>query len=234
MLQVPVETLSGKRSATDGEPEDRRGKRKNNKQLGGTKGRRDDGMHELRFERGPQQERHQDHGREAAQRRPQGTLRPIPTSAGSQRRHLHVLVDQARGTRVQESEEQMRAYSEQASKGKGHDLGPLGLAAFTGLLQALSERCSAVGPTNAAAVANFKQIWDDLESEGAFGIVPHCILAKVYDLVLCRLELVISVTEHREHTRGALGQTGANRLLGQALSGTLERAPLSSALERAS
>ena len=59
-LQVPVETLSGKRSATDGEPEDRRVKRKNNKQLGATKGRRDEGMHELRFERGPQQERHQD------------------------------------------------------------------------------------------------------------------------------------------------------------------------------
>ena len=44
------------------------------------------------------------------------------------------------------AKEQMRAYSEQAAaKGKGHGLGPPGIAAFTGLLQALSERGSAVG-----------------------------------------------------------------------------------------
>ena len=37
--------------------------------------------------------------------------------------------------------EQLRAYSElAATKGKGHGLGPPGIAAFTGLLQALSER----------------------------------------------------------------------------------------------
>ena len=130
--------------------------------------------------------------------------------------------------------EQLRAYSEQAaSKGKGHALGPPGLAAFTGLLQALSERCSAVGPTNAAAVANFKQKWDDLEPEGAFDMVPHGKLAKVHDPALCRLELVISVAAHRQHVRSALGQTGANRLLGQAPSGGLERAQ-SSALEQTS
>ena len=77
----------------------------------------------------------------------------------------------------------------------------------------------------------FKQLWDDLEPERAFDLVPHCKLAKVYDPALCRLELVISVAEHREHIRGAIGQTGANRLLGQAPSGALERA-LSSAIEQ--
>ena len=42
---------------------------------------------------------------------------------------------------------------------------------------------------------------------GAFDMVPHCKLAKVYDPALCGLELVVSVTEHREYFRGALGQT---------------------------
>ena len=122
--------------------------------------------------------------------------------------------------------EQLRAHSEQAtSEGKGHGLGPPGTAACTGLLQALSERGSTVGAANAAGVANLKQTWDDMEPEGAFDVVPHCKLAKV------RLELVISVAQHREHIRGALGQTGANRLLGQAPSGALERA-LSAAIEQ--
>ena len=102
--------------------------------------------------------------------------------------------------------EQLRAYSEQATaKGKGHGPGPPGIAAFTGLLQALPERGSAVGASNAAGVASFKQIWDDLEPERAFDLVPHCKLAKVYDPALCRLELVISVAEHREHVRGTIG-----------------------------
>ena len=128
--------------------------------------------------------------------------------------------------------EQLRAYSEHATaKGKGHGIGPRQLAAFTGLLQALLERSSAVGATSAAGVASFKQIWDDLEPERASDLVPPCKLAKVYDPALCRLELVISVAEHREHIRGAIGQTGANRLLGQAPSGALERA-LSSAIEQ--
>ena len=86
-------------------------------------------------------------------------------------------------------------------------------------------------PIIAAGRANFKQIWDDLERERAFDLVPHCKLAKVYDPALSRLELVISVAQHREHVRGALGQTVANRLVGQAPSGTLERA-LSSAIEQ--
>ena len=97
-------------------------------------------------------------------------------------------------------------------------------AAFTGLLQALSERGSTVGAASAAGVENLEQTWDDLEAEGAFDLVPHCKLAKVYDPALSRLELVISVAQHREHIRGAFGQTGANRLLGQAPSGALERA----------
>ena len=126
---------------------------------------------------------------------------------------------------------QLRAYSElAATKGKGHCFGPPGIAAFTGLLQALSERGSSVGAANADGVANLKQTWDDLEPE-ALDLVPHCKLAKVYDLALSRLELVISVAQHREYIRGALGQTGANRLLGQAPSGALERA-LSAAIEQ--
>ena len=103
--------------------------------------------------------------------------------------------------------EQLRAYSElAATKGKGHGLGLPGIAASTGLLQALSERGSTVGAANAAGVANLKQTWDDLEPEGAFDLVPHCKLAKVYDPALSRLELVISVAQHRKHIRGALGQ----------------------------
>ena len=128
--------------------------------------------------------------------------------------------------------EQLRAYSElAATKGKGHGLGPPGTAVFTCLLQALSEKDSTVGAANAAGVANLKQTWDDMEPEGAFDLVPHCKLAKVYDTALSRLELVICVAQHREHIRGALGQTGANRLLGQAPSGGLERA-LSAAIEQ--
>ena len=76
-----------------------------------------------------------------------------------------------------------------------------------------------MGAANAAGVANLKQTWDDLDPEGAFDLAPHCNLAKVYDAALSRLELVISVAQPREHVRGALGQTGANRLLGQAPSG---------------
>ena len=53
----------------------------------------------------------------------------------------------------------------------------------------------------------------------------------MYDPALSRLELVISVAQHREQIRGALGQTGANRLLGEAPSGALERA-LSAAIEQ--
>ena len=66
-------------------------------------GRRDDGEHELGAE-GICQGRQQEHGREAAQRRPQDALRTLSASAGSQRRSLHVLDDQARGARVQETE----------------------------------------------------------------------------------------------------------------------------------
>ena len=121
--------------------------------------------------------------------------------------------------------EQLRAYSElAATKGKGHGLGPPGTAAFTGLLQALSERGSTVGAANAAGVANQANVGRSATG-GAFDLVPHCKLAKVYDPALSRLEL------DREHIRGALGQTGANRLLGQAPSGALERA-LSAAIEQ--
>ena len=66
-------------------------------------GRRGDGGHELGAE-GICQGRQQEHGREATQRRSQDALRALSACEGSQRRSLHVLDDQARGARVQETE----------------------------------------------------------------------------------------------------------------------------------
>ena len=65
-------------------------------------GRRDDGGHQLGAE-GNCQGCQQEHGREATQRGPQDSLRPVSASTGSQRRSLHVLDDQASGARVQEN-----------------------------------------------------------------------------------------------------------------------------------
>ena len=60
----------------------------------------------------------------------------------------------AAGAEYKKTKEHLRANSEVAeSRGKGHGLGKPGMAAFTGLLQALSERGSAVGAANAAGVA---------------------------------------------------------------------------------
>ena len=225
-LTVLVEALSGKISATDGEPEGQKGRRKHIKQQpGGTK---------------------DDVTMSSGQK---GTAKSANKSTHAKLhnavlRTLCVLSQQVREVRgavfmcwmikqgapeFKKAKEQLRANSElAAAKGKGHGLGPPGEAAFTGLLQALSERGSTVGAANAAGVANLKQTWDDLEPEGAFDLKPHCKLAKVYNPALSRLELVISVAEHREHIRGSLGQTGSNRLLGQA---TLERT-LSAAIEQ--
>ena len=122
--------------------------------------------------------------------------------------------------------EQLCAISElAATKGRGHGFGPPGIAAFTGLWQPLSERGSTVGAANAARVANLKQTWDELEPEGAFDLIASWLNCTT------QLELVISVAQHRELIRGAFRQTGANRLLGQAPSGALERA-LSAAIEQ--
>ena len=66
-------------------------------------GRRGEGGHELGTE-SICQGRQQEHGREATQRRPQDALRALSASEGCQRRSLHVLDDQARGARVQETE----------------------------------------------------------------------------------------------------------------------------------
>ena len=187
-------------------------------------GRRGDGVHELGAE-GMCQGRQQEHGREAAQRRPQDALRALSASEGSQRRSLPVLDDQARGARVREAERAIaRLLGTGGDQGKASRPRSSRIAAFTGLLQAMSERGTTVGAANATGVANLEQTWDDMEPEGAFDLVFHCKLAKVYDPALSRLELVISVAQHREHIRGALGQTGANRLLRQAPSGALERA----------
>ena len=82
--------------------------------------------------------------------------------------------------------EQLRAYSEQATaKGKGRGLGPPGVAAFTALLQALSERGSAVGASNAASVASFKQKRDDLEPERTFDLVPPTASWPKFTTLLC-------------------------------------------------
>ena len=194
-------------------------------------GRPGEGGHELGAE-GICQGRQQEYGGEATQRRPQDALRALSASEGSQIRSLHVLDDQARGARVQETERATaRLLGTSGDQGKGtrprtsRDSGVHGPVA-----SAVGERGSTVGASNAAGVANLKQTWHDMEPKGAFDLVPHCKLAKLYDPALSRLELVISVAQHRERTRGALGQTGANRLLGQAPSGALERA-LSAAIE---
>ena len=116
-----METLSGTRSATDDEPEDRKGKRKNNKQLGGDEGRRHDG----RFERGPNKN---------------ATKTTDVKLYNAVLKALCVLSQQAREVRgakntcwvikqeapeYKKPKEQLRAYSEQAAfKGKGLALGP--------------------------------------------------------------------------------------------------------------
>ena len=106
--------------------------------------------------------------------------------------------------------EHLRAYSElAATKDKGHGLGPPGIAAFTGLLQALSERGSTVGAANAAGVANLKHTWDDLDPVGDSIWYLIAKRAKVYDPALSLLELVIGAWHNIN--RGALGQTAANR-----------------------
>ena len=166
LLTVPVEALSGKRSATDGEPEGQKGRRKHIKQQpGGTKDDVTTGQ--------------------------KGTAKGANRSTDAKLHNavlktLCVLSHQVREVRgavfmcwmtkqeVPESKktkEQLRAYLElAATKGKGHGLGPPGIAAFRGLLQALLERGSTVGAANAAGVANLKQTWDDLEPEGAFDL----------------------------------------------------------------
>ena len=121
-----------------------------------------------------------------------------------------MLDDLAKGAKL-------RAYSEQAAT-KGKDTASV--LQGQRLSRVCCKRCRREAAQwereNAAGVANLKQTWDGMEPEGAFDLVPHCKLAKVYDPAPSRLELVISVAQHREHIRGALGQTGTNRLLGQA------------------
>ena len=228
-LSVPVEAISCKRSATDGEQDGQKGRRKKKSQPGGTE---DDVAIGGTFSG-------QKGSAKGANKSTDAKLHNAVLKT------LCVLCQQVREVRgavfmcwmikqeapeYKKPKEQLRAFSELAAT-EGHGLGPPGIAAFTGLLQALSERGSTMGAANAAGVANLKQTWDDMEPEGAFDLVPHCKLATVYDPALSRLELVISVAQHREHIRGALAQTGANRLLGQAPSGALQRA-LSAAIEQ--
>ena len=116
-------------------------------------GRRGDWEHELGAE-GICQGRQQKHGHKATQRRPQDAMRAL--SARGAVFMCWMIKQEAK------PKEQLRTYSElAATKGKCHGLGPPGIAAFTGLLQALSERGSTVGAANAAEVANLKQTCDD-------------------------------------------------------------------------
>ena len=185
-------------------------------------GRRDDGRHELGAE-GNRQGRQQEQGREAAQRRPQDALRTLSASAGSQRRSLHVLEDQARGARVQETERAIaRLLGTGGVQGQGTRPWSARDSGFHGPV------ASAVGERQHSGSG--QRGW----SGRGFGTslqAGQSVRPKVYDPARSGLELVISLTQHREHIRGALGQTGANRLLGQAPSGALERA-LSAAIEQ--
>ena len=157
-LSVPVESISGKRCATDGEEDGQKGRRQHIKSKpGGTK---DDVAME---------------GTSSGQK---GSAKGANKSTDAKLHNavlktLCVLSQQVREARgavfmcwmikqeapeYKKPKEQLRAYSElAATKGKGHGLGPPGIAAFTGLLQALSERGSTVGAANAAGVANLKQ-----------------------------------------------------------------------------
>ena len=123
--------------------------------------------------------------------------------------------------------EELRAYSKlAATKGKGHGLGPPGIAAFTDLLQALSEREAAQWERPARLEWQTSSKRETIWNRRGFRFGTSLQAGQSV-----RVELVISVAQHREHICGALGQTGAKRLLGQASSGALERA-LSTAIEQ--
>ena len=229
-LSVLVEMISGKRSATDGEQDGQKGRRKHIKsQPGGTKD--DVAMEGTSSRKGSAKgaTKSTDAKQHNAVLK---TLCVLSQQVGEVRGAVFMCwMIKQEAPEYKKPKEQLRACSElAATKGKGHGLGPPGIAAFMVLLQALSVRGSTVGAANAAGLANLKQTWNDMEPEGAFDLVLRCKLAKVYEPALSCLELVISVAQHRGHIRGALGQTGANRLLGQAPSGALERA-LSAAIE---
>ena len=193
-------------------------------------GRRGDGGHELGAE-GICQGRQQEHGREATRRRPQDALRALSASEGSQRRSLHVLDDQARGAKLQETERAIaRLLGTGGDQGQGSRPRSSRDSGFHGLV------ASAVGERQHSGSGQRGWSGKPQANVGRSGAGEGnrpgtSLLAKVYDPPLSRLELVISVAQHREHIRGALGQTGANRLLGQAPSGALERA-LSAAIEQ--
>ena len=107
-------------------------------------GRRDDGEHELGAE-GNRQGHQEEHGREAAQRPPQDALRALSASAKIRGAVFMCWMIKQEAPEYKKSKEQLRACSElAATKGKGHGLGPPGIEAFTGLLQALSDRGSTV------------------------------------------------------------------------------------------
>ena len=148
-LSVPVEAVSGKRSATDGEQDGQKGRRKHIKSQ--PRGTKDD------VAMGGTSSGQKGAAKGASKSRDAKLHNAVLKT-------LCVLSQQVREVRgavfmcwmikqeapeYKKPKEQLRAFSElAATKGKGHGLGPPGIAAFTGLLQ-LSERGSTVGAANA-------------------------------------------------------------------------------------
>ena len=121
--------------------------------------------------------------------------------------------------------EQLQAYSQQTQEaGKGHGLGPPSLFAFGGLLQALRARGQSIGAITCKSIEDLFPVWTEADPETAHEMVPHCRLKKCFDGTLNRLEIMIVHPEMRETVKAALGQTTAERLLGQAPEGGLEEA----------
>ena len=142
-LTVPAEATSGKRFATDGEPEGQRGRRKHIKQQPG--GSKDD----VTMGGTSSGSKGNVKGKLTVTKLHNAILKTL-CALSQQAREVRGAVFMCRMIKQEAPEykrpkEQLRACSEQAtSKGKGHGLGPPGIAAFPGLVQALSERGSTV------------------------------------------------------------------------------------------
>ena len=230
-LSVPVEATSGKRSATDGEPEGQKGRRKHIEQhLGGTKDDVTMG------------------GMSSGQK---GSAKGANKSTDAKRHNavlktLCVLSQQVREVRgavcmcwmvKQEApehkkpKEQLRAYSELvAMKGKGIRPWSARDSGFQGPVASVVGERQHSGSGQRGWSGKPQANVDDLEPEG-FRFGTSLQVGQSVRPSSGRLELVISVAQHREHIRGALEQIGANQLLGRAPSGALERA-LSAAIEQ--
>ena len=133
-LTVPAEATCGKRSATDGEPEGQKGRRKHIKQQ--PQGTKDD-VTMSSGQKGTAKGANKNTGA-----KPHNAVLKTLCALSPQVREVFMCwMIKKEAPECKRPKEQLRAYSEQAtSKGKGHGLGPPGIAALTGLLQALSQR----------------------------------------------------------------------------------------------